>query len=89
MADLSTGGFFIEAPNIVPVGTLLNVEFTLPNDDTTIKCLARVAWLNGPVSRRDLLLPPGMGLEFVTIDNQRVNAIRDFLFSEKRFAQTR
>jgi CheY-like chemotaxis protein len=88
-ADLSTSGIFIEAHNIVPVDTLLNVEFTLPNDGATIKCLARVAWLNGPVARRDPLLPPGMGLEFLKIDSQGVNAIRNFLFSEERFVQTR
>jgi len=86
-ADLSTGGIFIAAHNIVPVGTLLNVEFSLPNG-TTIKCSARVAWLNGPMTRRDQLLPPGMGLEFLNMDDQGVNAIRNFLFSEERFHQS-
>jgi uncharacterized protein (TIGR02266 family) len=84
-ADMSTGGIFIEADHIVPVGTLLNVEFTLPNDGTIIKCSARVAWLNGPMLRREPQLPPGMGLEFLNMDDQGVSAIRNFLFSEERF----
>jgi uncharacterized protein (TIGR02266 family) len=85
--DLSTGGVFLEAHSIVPVGTLLNVVFTLPHDGTTVKCTARVAWLNGPVLRREPLLPPGMGLEFIDIDNQEVNAIRKFLYAEERVHQ--
>jgi DNA-binding response OmpR family regulator len=82
--DLSTRGLFLETKQVVPVGTLLNVEFTLPDDGTTIICTARVTWLNGPVLRREPLLPSGMGLEFLDIDNQGVNSIRRFLYSEER-----
>lgn len=82
--DLSPGGVFLEAHYVVPVGTLLNISFTLPGDGTTITCMARVAWLNGPVWRREPLRPAGMGLEFLDIDNQGVNAIREFLYSEER-----
>jgi uncharacterized protein (TIGR02266 family) len=82
--DLSTRGVFIEAHYVVPVGTLLNVAFSLPNDDTAIRCTARVAWLNDPAMRREPLLPPGMGLEFVDIDDQEADALRNFLHSEDR-----
>ncbi len=82
--DLSTGGVFIEAHYVVPVGTLLNVAFTLPHDGTTIRCTARVAWLNGPVQRREPLLPPGMGLEFLDIGNREADALRNFLHAEER-----
>ena len=82
--DLSTGGLFLETKQVVPVGTLLNVVFTLPGGGTTLMCTARVTWLNGPVVRRELLLPSGMGLEFLDMDNQGVNSIRNFLYSEER-----
>jgi uncharacterized protein (TIGR02266 family) len=82
--DLSTGGLFLETKQVVPVGTLLNVSFTLPGGGTTIMCTARVTWLNGPVVRREPLLPSGMGLEFLDIDNQGVTSIRNFLYSEER-----
>ncbi len=82
--DLSTGGVFVEAHYVVPVGTLLNVAFTLPHDGTAIRCTARVAWLNGPVLRREPLLPPGMGLEFLDIDSREAEALRNFLHSEER-----
>jgi uncharacterized protein (TIGR02266 family) len=82
--DLSTGGLFLETKLAVPVGTLLNVVFTLPGVGTTIMCTARVTWLNGPVALREPLLPSGMGLKFLDIDTQGVNSIRDFLYSEER-----
>jgi uncharacterized protein (TIGR02266 family) len=77
--NLSTGGMFIEAPHVVPVNTALMVIFTLPDDGTTIDCTARVTWLNGPVLRRQVRLPAGMGLEFLDLNIQKVQAIRKFL----------
>ena len=32
---------------------------------------------------KPLVLPSGMGLEFLDIDNQGVNSIRNFLYSEE------
>lgn len=85
--DLSTGGIFLESSKIVPVGTPLDVSFTLPDNGTTIACTAQVAWLNGPPMRRQPLLPAGMGLRFLDIGNHEINAIRVFLFSAERFQQ--
>jgi len=85
--DLSSGGLFIETKQVVPVGTLLHVVFTLPVSGTTIKCTARVSWLNGPLVRLETLLPSGMGLEFLDIDNQGVNSIWNFLYSDERLHQ--
>jgi uncharacterized protein (TIGR02266 family) len=82
--DMSTGGLFLETKQVVPVGTLLNVVFTLPGGGATITCTARVTWLNDPVAPRESLLPSGMGLEFLDLDNQGVNSIRNFLYSEER-----
>ena len=86
--DLSTGGLFLETKQVVPVGTVLNVSFTLPGGGTTIMCTARVTWLNGPVLRREPRLPSGMGLKFLDIGLEGVNSIRNFLYSEERQHQT-
>jgi len=82
--NLGSGGVFLETQHVVPVGTPLNVVFTLPNDGTSIQCKAQVTWLNGPLLRCQPLLPPGMGLKFLNIDNMALNAIREFLYSEER-----
>ena len=66
--DLTAKGLFLEAQEVAPVGTPLQVVFTLPHDGTIIECTGRVAWLNNQVLRRETLLPVGMGLEFVNID---------------------
>ncbi|HEY6874484.1 MAG TPA: PilZ domain-containing protein [Geobacteraceae bacterium] len=77
--NLSVGGIFIEAPRVLPVDTPLVVAFTLPDDGTAIDCTARVSWQNGPVLRRQPLLPTGMGLEFLDLSQQKADAIRKFL----------
>lgn len=79
-ANLTTKGVFLETEKVVPTGTPLHVAFTLPHGGTTIECTARVAWLNDQILRSEPLLPCGMGLEFVDIDDRQVNAIREFLY---------
>ena len=81
--NLSIGGVFLETTSILPVGTSINVAFTLP-EGTTIDCTAQVTWLNGPMLRSQPLLPPGMGLRFLDIENYEVTALRNFLSSEER-----
>ena len=36
--NVSTGGVFIEADDILPVDTLLEIKFKLPDDDIIITC---------------------------------------------------
>ncbi|HEY6837289.1 MAG TPA: PilZ domain-containing protein [Geobacteraceae bacterium] len=79
--NLSTGGTFIEARRTLPIDTPLMVSFTLPDTDTDIRCTARVAWLNGPIQRSTPLLPVGMGLQFLDLDDRHVQAIDEFLAS--------
>jgi uncharacterized protein (TIGR02266 family) len=82
--NLSTGGVFLEAQHVVPVGTPVKVIITLPDDGTTITCMGEVTWVNSPELRCQPLLPPGMGLKFLDIGNREVSAIQKFLYSEER-----
>lgn len=66
LVNMSTGGMFIEASELLPVDTLLKVELMLPGNDTPITCKARVAWTNGPHTLKKQSLPYGMGLQFLT-----------------------
>jgi Tfp pilus assembly protein PilZ len=75
---------FIQTGNIMPVGTALYLLFTLDTGPAvTLRCVARVAWVNDPMRRRTSLLPSGMGLEFLHLAPLHVNAIREFLFSQR------
>lgn len=80
--NLSTGGFFIVSTEILPVDTLLNIEFVLPGDGKTIKCSARVAWINHPESLINKNLPVGMGLQFLDLSLDGMDSIRKFIIEQ-------
>jgi uncharacterized protein (TIGR02266 family) len=81
--NLSTGGLFIETENPLPVDTPLTVDFILPANDRQIRCLARVAWVNDQDLHRKANLPDGMGLQFLDITMDAMDAIRDYIKNEK------
>jgi uncharacterized protein (TIGR02266 family) len=80
--NVSTGGLFIETLNLLPMGTELTIEFILPKQETTIRCEGKVAWVNHPELMKNPALPVGMGLQFVTIAFDDMNAIREFIKKE-------
>jgi uncharacterized protein (TIGR02266 family) len=75
--NVSTGGVFIETDTTLPVDTILAVEFILPQNVDTIRCNARVAWLNRPEQIVNPNLPIGMGLQFVNISPNIFTAHRE------------
>ena len=77
--NMSTGGVFLETDNLLPVDSLLTVEFTLRDNPTAIKCTGRVAWLNHPEALKNQNLPVGMGLQFVGLSLDDMNTIRQFI----------
>jgi len=77
--NISTGGLFLETTRIVPVDTLLHVEFMLPGKNNPISCKAKVAWTNEPDALKKPSLPPGMGLQFLTLSLDDIHTIQDFL----------
>lgn len=77
--NVSSGGIYIETDNFLPVGTTLFVEFMLPASDMQIISRAKVAWTNEPGNLKSLVLPPGMGLQFIDLSLEDIRAIRDFL----------
>jgi uncharacterized protein (TIGR02266 family) len=74
--DLNTGGMFLATDLLLEAGTMLHMDFTLPGDETIIKCKAIVAWVNGPEARRKPLLPNGMGVRFLDLNPEEEEAIR-------------
>jgi uncharacterized protein (TIGR02266 family) len=80
--NLSTGGVFIETADYPPVDTILNIEFILPENKRTICCKGRVAWVNHPELQANPNLPPGMGLQFLDISLDDMNAVRQYIKKE-------
>jgi len=77
--NISTGGVFIESNMILPQDTVLTVRFNLPNSAVPIYTHARVAWVNEPGNIKKASLPPGMGLQFLTLTMEDMHTVRTFL----------
>jgi uncharacterized protein (TIGR02266 family) len=80
--NLSTGGVFIETADYCPVDSILNIEFILPEEQKTIGCKGRVAWINHPEHLINPSLPTGMGLQFLDISLEDMNAVRQYIKNE-------
>lgn len=65
--NVSSGGMFIETEDPFPTNQELFLEFSLPNTSHAIVCKAFVAWTNPSAQPSNLDLPPGMGLQFLTL----------------------
>ena len=80
--NLSTGGVFIETADYLPVDTRLNIEFLLSENERTISCKGRVAWVNHPELPVNPNLPAGMGLQFLDISLDDMNSVRQLIKNE-------
>jgi len=80
--NLSTGGLFIETIDYLPVDTTVNIELFLPQNERTIGCKGRVAWVNHPELLANPNLPAGMGLQFIDISLEDMNAVRQYIKNE-------
>lgn len=77
--NVSTGGLFLETPSVLQVGTSLTLSFQLPDPARTIECHGRVAWVNHPEMIKVQALPPGMGIQFLNLSLEELEAIREFI----------
>lgn len=65
--NLSSGGVFIETDEPYQPDQELYLEFSLPNVNQPIICKAFVAWINTPLHPINPGMPPGMGLQFLSL----------------------
>lgn len=72
-ANLSEGGVFLENTIPHPMGTLVQLEFTLPGDSAPIRARGKIVSSMGGGS--DL----GMGVQFVDLDPEIARRIRAFI----------
>jgi uncharacterized protein (TIGR02266 family) len=72
-ANLSIGGMFLENTVPHPVGTVINIKFTLPGD--TVKVMAKAQIVNASDSDSAL----GMGLKFIDLETSVEERIRSFI----------
>jgi uncharacterized protein (TIGR02266 family) len=75
-ADISAGGLFVACEELRPVGTRLRVRFSLPGGGGSIETDAEVRWVRDPQCSS---LPPGMGLRFLALPAEALDAVAAFV----------
>jgi len=77
--NLNTGGVFVETDRLHPVGTLLSLEFSLPQASAPLRCKGVVAWVNHPEWVKTSSLPSGMGVRFAELAEEDRAALSAFV----------
>ena len=82
IGNLGSGGLFIKTTQSLPVGTLLNLEFNLPDSDYVIKTKGKVVWTRSNETS-DEKKPPGMGIQFIDINSQDSARVKNYITTFK------
>ena len=76
--DLGTGGVFIQTTKPLPMGSAIDLTFTIPDSKETVITKGTVIWVQGPVSdRKDLV--PGMGVQFSGFSGEQRRLLENFV----------
>jgi len=82
--NLSEGGVFVATADLLARGTVLDLEFSIPDGGPSIQTTGVVRWTRE--DGEDIDGPPGMGVQFVELDDrarvrlERFVALRDTLY---------
>jgi CheY-like chemotaxis protein len=78
--DLSSGGLFLEVfPPPLSIDTIVELNFALPPSDVKICCKGRIAWVNQLDLPLNSGFPPGMGIEFIYMNENSSRALEQYL----------
>ena len=75
--DISEGGLFLTTYDLHPLGTEIEIEFTLPTGQI-VRTLGVVRWIRDPHDEAPDA-PPGMGLQFRDLLPEDRTAIHEFI----------
>jgi CRP/FNR family cyclic AMP-dependent transcriptional regulator len=82
IGNLGGGGLFIKTTQSLPVATLLNLEFNLPDSDHLITTKGKVVWTRSSETS-DEKKPPGMGIQFIDMDSQDSERVKNYITNFK------
>lgn len=76
VANLSVGGFFVEASEPIVIGRVVSALLAI-KDGVALEVKGKVAWVNETVRPRVAQLPPGFGLKIQRISfRDRMEIVR-------------
>ena len=77
--NINVEGMYLATGVLFPVDTQLSVEFILPDFQSPISVVARVAWVNHPEWLKKETLPCGMGLEFINSSKAFKSILQEYV----------
>lgn len=75
--NVSAAGIYVYSPYTFPLNSLLDLEFSLPNEPSVLEADGRVVWL--PDKEIQPHSYPGMGVAFVHLTPEKEKVIIDFI----------
>lgn len=78
ISDISAMGIFVHTVNPEPVGTHLNLRFTPPGKET-LELEGQVTWVNPVHTDKNPQRRPGMGIQFVNVDDDQKMQLQDLI----------
>lgn len=66
--NFSEGGVFLHSEDPLPVGSTVRLIFSLPNIPVLFDVSGKVKWVESPQQAKASQKAPGMGIEFIHID---------------------
>jgi uncharacterized protein (TIGR02266 family) len=81
--NLSTGGIFIATESEYLLNSKIIVKLDLPEAGTPIICESVVSWINHSDDPEQPEIPPGIGLQFLSLNAADLSSIHRFI-SERR-----
>jgi uncharacterized protein (TIGR02266 family) len=75
--NISEGGVFVATPNLLDRGTVLDLEFSVPDGGPPIRTTGLVRWIREDLD--SIEGPPGMGVQFVELDEAARRRLERFV----------
>lgn len=75
--NVSAAGLYIYGPHVLPMGTMLDLEFSIPGSKAVLEATGRVSWLADKELQSHSY--PGMGVSFSHLTAEKERSIVDFI----------
>ena len=75
--NISSGGLFVATRDLKPIGTFMEISFSVPANSTKITVRCEVRWQRLEQPDGDSM--PGIGLRFIDIDPAAAELINSFI----------
>jgi type IV pilus assembly protein PilZ len=85
--DIGSGGVFIDTTAPRPIGSKIELTFTIPDNKETLSARGEVIWVQDVVKGRPEVRP-GMGIQFQEFTSEHKHLLEEFIsrYSDKKTA---